>query len=700
MVKAKVAGERQLPPHIRHVPAVQDDDGEPGESMLWYATKASGKAVGRWFTAAPAARTPLLALPAIYAAGAAVHAYHLPWWGIATVTVAGTIATYASALNRLRGARILGAAAATTATGGWLATAAEFGVNGGPSGLATWAYLGAFGVGYGLHRLGLRPRDDKADKTTPQVVDEEIPRIDWDVYLNKWGLGDAEIIKAEPTRLGERVLLDTRGTGKRASVYVSRGLAEQIAEDFQLSPGRVDVRAGGIAGQLMITVRLRNPWANPILHPLLDPNPEIQLPEVADVTKPLIIGQDPESGRPLTLIVFDPEEGASHIAILATKGGGKTVTVDNVMERLTAAPNCSVWGVDVAKGKNMARWRDAGALGLSACGASERAKAVRILELAAQAVKWREAHSDEAVFQPRPGHPFIEVVIDEIDAVVGGGDQLAQRAIAALTTITSKGRSAAVGLILIGQRGTAAWMGGPNIRANIDRFMLLKMTRATEIMNAVGADRGVQLPNVSAYGEGHPGVVLITDVNEWALGRTFFLKKLTDLERIAEGRSPSPLEADLVEHLGKAYALLKSGRTAEPAPVADEQPQEGMVRAPEERTADLQELGRHLFLLPPLPAEDAARVREHSAARWEMFQRVESEAAAALPSQVPDDVRAKILQRLADGPAARQDLAAATGYSPAAVKRFLTQLRDEGAVDCSGRGPATRWFSAGDEHVA
>lgn len=694
MAKAKVTDEQPIPAAVR-------DDDEPGESWLWYATKASSKATGRWFAAAPAARTPLLALPVIYAAGAAAHAYDLPWWGIGGVTIAATITTYASAMNRLRGARVLGAAAATVATGGWLATVAEVGVNGGPSGLATWLYLGAATVGYGLHRLGLTPRSAEQEDATPQVVDEETPRIDWEPYLEGWGLAGADVITAEPTRLGERVLLDTRGTGKRASALASKGLAERIAEDFGIPASRVEARAGGIAGQLRISVRMQNPWATPVLHPLLDPNSEIELPEVGDVTRPLIIGQDPETGRPLGLTVFN-EDGASHIAIIAIKGGGKTVVVDNVMERLTSADNCAVWGIDIAKGKNMARWRDAGALGLSACGAAERAKAVRILELGAEITRWREAHSSEAVHQPRRGAPLVEIVIEEIDSLVGGGDQLAQRARVALTTITSKGRSPAVGVILIGQRGTAEWVGGPNVRANIDRFLLLKMTRSTEVMNAVGSDLAMKLPNVTAYGEGYPGVVLSTDISgDYEMGRSFLLKALTDLERIAEGRTPSELEPGLVAHLGKAYAQLLSGQAVpDPVPVEAMATPEGMVRAPEERAADLSELGRHLVLVPPLRAEDAEKVRQHSAARWAMFNRVEADAEAALPSQVPDDVRAQIMQRLADGPAARQDLAAATGYSPAAVKRFLTQLRDEGAIACSGRGPATRWFPTGDEHVA
>ncbi|MEU8364919.1 hypothetical protein AB0C27_53790 [Nonomuraea sp. NPDC048882] len=707
-----VADQCPIPPHRDHAtpadpadpagqqaPEAGPAEGHVEPSALWVATKATW----RWFRAAPAERTPLLGGAALYGAGALVHAYHLPWWGIGLATVAGSIATYASATNRLTGWRVGGATTATAASGVWLASGAELGVTAGPSALATWLFVGTFGVGYGLHRLGLRRRPQEADEPQIEVVAPEVPRISWESYLAGWGLDGASVVKAEPTRLGERVLLDTRGTGKLASAFNARALEEQIAQDFGLAVGRVEVRRGGIAGQMRISVRLKDPWAQPIAHPMLDMTSEVRLVEVEDARKPLIVGQDPETGRPLGFTVWD-EDGAAHWMVVAIKGGGKTVLLNNVLERLTAADNVAVWGIDVSKGKDLRRWRDAGALGPTACGASERAKAVRILELAVKTIKWREAHSNEAVFQPRPGHPLIEVVIDEVDALVAGGDQLGQRASAALTYITSKGRSASVGCILVGQRGTAAWMGGANIRANIDRFALLKVGRGNEVRNAVG-EMGIALPDIASYGEGKPGVVLFTDIaGAYEVGRTFKLKDLEDIEALAAGRAPSEIEPDLLAHLGTGYTQLASIDDQAAAPVAGqaaaEEPEQDVVRSPEERAAELAQLRGHLMLLPPLTADDAARVREHSAARWELFHRVEAEAEASLSSTVPADAREAILGRLADGEAARQELATAAGYSPAAIKRFMTQLRQEKVVDCHGRGPATRWYLVGDEHVA
>jgi hypothetical protein len=691
-----VADQCPIPPHRDHTAPPADGLEEPEQSGLWLATKATTKAVWRWFRAAPAERTPLLGGAALYGGGALAHAYHLPWWGIGLVTVAGSIATYACATNRLAGWRVGGATAATAASGTWLATSAELGVNAGPSGLATWMFLGTFGIGYGLHRLGLRPRRERKAEDEPQVevVTPEVPRIAWEAYLPQWGLEGASIVRAEPTRLGERVLLDTRGTGKLASAFNTRALEETIAQEFGLPAGRVEVRRGGIAGQLRISMRLKDPWAQPIPHPMLDVNSEVRLVEVEDVTKPLIVGQDPETGRPLGFTVWD-EDGAAHWMIVAIKGGGKTVLLNNVLERLTAADNVSVWGIDVSKGKDLRRWRDAGALGLSACGASERAKAVRILELAVKTIKWREANSNEAVFQPRPGHPMIEIIIDEVDVVVAGNDSLGQRAAAALTYITSKGRSASVGCILVGQRGTAAWVGGPNVRANIDRFALLKVGRGNEVRNAVG-EMGIGLPDIASYGEGKPGVVLFTDIaGAYEVGRTFKLKDLDDIERLAAGRAPSTLEPDLLAHLGAGYtqlAAIGSHSAAPAAPAehadvhADDEPEQDVVRSPEERVAELEQLRNTLVLLPPLKSEDADRVRAHSAARWEMFNQIEAEAEAALPSPMPAEAREAILGRLADGEAARQELAKVTGYSPAAIKRFMIQLRQEGVVG-SPNGP-------------
>lgn len=663
--------------------------------------KAAAQATWRWFRAAPAERFPLLGGGALYGAGALAYAADLPWWGIGMVTVAGSVATYAAALHKLTDWRIVGAPAATAASGAWLATAAEIGPAAGPSGLMTWLYLGGFTAGYALHRLGLRPKPTvdvgDVDDVEPQVVEEQPRRINWEAHFDAWGLSGARVVKTDPTRLGERALLDTRGTGKRASSFVTGHLAELIAETFDLPKARVQVKTGRIAGQLWISIRLKDPWAEPIEHPLLDPDSEIHLPDVSDVREPLIIGQDPETGEPLTLTVWD-EDGAAHIMVVAIKGGGKTVFLNNVMERLTAANNTLVCGIDVSKAKDMRRWRASGALGPTACGPKERAKAVRILEWAADLISHRAERNTDAVFQPWPGHPAVVVVIDEVDALVTAGDNLAQRAQVALTTITSKGRSESVGAILVGQRGSAQWLGGGNIRANLDRFAFLKVSRRNEMALAAG-ELGLELPDMTRYGEGKPGVVLITDVSgNHFKGRTFKLKDLDDVSRIAEGRTPSALEPDVLADpkLGPMYTELMAGN-ADGATVDEPSAKMGEEFSAQERAAQRERIKASLRLIPTPDPETAAKLREHSRARWQMFTEVEQAAA----SPVPAAVRSQILSLLEGGEGvAMRDIETELGVSNATAWRYMAQLREEGVVETRGRGAATRWYRTPVEHTA
>ncbi|MBO3744893.1 hypothetical protein J5X84_02355 [Streptosporangiaceae bacterium NEAU-GS5] len=690
-----------LPPHASHAPehihheyASGHDDDEQGENQDGYL-KLAALATWRWFRASPAARTPLLAGPALYGGGALAHAHHLPGWGIGLATVAGSIVTHAYAMHRLEGWRSGGATAATAASGLWLAGAAEAGVTAGPSGLLSWLFWGGFGIGYALHRIGLKPRTAPEPETPEQP---EAPRIDWDTYFPGWGLTGAAVLKAEQTRLGERVLIDTRGTGKRASTLAQKGLEERIAEDFQLPRSRVRVNAGAIAGQLTVSLRLTDPWATPIVHPVLDLRPEIELPEIADIRQPLVIGQDPETGRPLTLTVWD-EDGAAHVMVVAMKGGGKSTLLNNVFERLTAADNVATIGIDVSKAKDMRRWRSAGALALSACGPKERYKAVKILELIAKIVSLRAEHNTDAVFHPRPGHPLIEVVIDEIDALFKGNDAYAQRAREALTTITSKGRSESVGGILVGQRGSAQWLGDANIRANLDRFVFLKVARQGEMGLAAG-EMGLELPNMAEYGEGKPGVVAIADVSGGHdKGRTFNLSALDDVSRVAEGREPSPLEPELWALVGPAWTALAandddsaSNAVATAGAIESDDHDPELPSTSEERTAARRSIVAHLALVPPLDDDTATRVREHSRQRHQLFAAVEGGADAEAGSAVPAEVRARIVAVLLErGEAPMRVLQEEIGYSPAHMLRLMNQLRADGAVSMRGLGPATRW---------
>ena len=110
------------------------------------------------------------------------------------------------------------------------------------------------------------------------------------------------------------------------------------------------------------------------------------------------------------------------------------------------------------------------------------------------------------MFVPSPGDPLIVVIMDEIDSAAAVPAIRQQ-----LEDIASKGREYGVTLIRAGQRGTAEWTGGGNVRANDDVFCIGMVNRRGEAMHAAG-DLGLSMPDMATYGEGHGGV--------WAIAET------------------------------------------------------------------------------------------------------------------------------------------------------------------------------------
>ncbi|MGV9778764.1 hypothetical protein, partial [Streptosporangium sp. NPDC003464] len=124
-------------------------------------------------------------------------------------------------------------------------------------------------------------------------------KTDWHRRAALYGLAGSHLIDWRETRLGERFEITTIGTNRRASALAGHDLEERIAEHEGLPASRVKTRPATIAGRLLINVRYKDPWADDLPHPLLDPTPEILLPRTADAREPIIIGMDPETGRPL-----------------------------------------------------------------------------------------------------------------------------------------------------------------------------------------------------------------------------------------------------------------------------------------------------------------------------------------------------------------------------------------------------------------
>ena len=154
-------------------------------------------------------------------------------------------------------------------------------------------------------------------------------------------------------------------------------------------------------------------------------------------------------------------------------------------------------------------------------------------------------------------------------------------------------------LVVAGQRGTAAWTGGSDIRVLFDTVMLGKVNRRGEMMHAAG-DLGMELPDMTRYGEGSGGVMLVTDMSgNYDAGRTFDLHKKDDVARLARDRRPNPLNPGLVTYLGDAYMRLKTGTI--PAYTASD-PAEWMPGLDAEVESDMAPDLRELTERPGRPA--------------------------------------------------------------------------------------------------
>lgn len=666
----------------------------------------------RYFKNAPAERLPLLGGAAVYGAGLLAHGYGIPWMAIGGGTIPAAIIAYAAGVNRLSMPSTIGVTLAAITCGSWLATIAEVGAGR----LTNWIYVGAFAFGYGIYRWARHRASKRQDggaqvEQEPEVVPGATPRIAWEKYFAGWGMEGATVITAEPTRLGERALFNTKGTGKRASSFVGKALEERVAEDFDVATARVRVTNVGLpAGQILISVQLIDPWVTAIPHPTLDPDSEIKLPEVADVREPVIIGMDPETGDPLTTIIWD-EDGAKHTYVLAVNGGGKSVTLNCILERLTAAYNVVVWGINVSKAQEMRRW--APALDLAACGPEGRKKARLMLKMGRKLYKFRGAQPrDTANVIPSARRKLLVIVIDEIDELTKTENGMIDQGIVEdLGKIASKGRSEAVALIISGQRNTQTHGGSTDVVTQMTNYIALKGISQGDLMRI-----DAPLPNMSDYGGGNPGVLAtaLKGAVSASTGRTFALAAGKDAEtglgqigQVIADRPPNSLEGSEIAHLGDMYVSLKAGQMPSAAATATlereaedaEQPgvPEGApeVTSSDERSSTIDEIRRtHLFLVPQLTPEGQEKARQMR--QTEREQAAQQEQAAA--STLPTEIHAKLITLLdrEDG-AATRDVETALGVSNATAWRYMNRLRDEGLVDSRGSGPSTRWVRRGDD---
>jgi hypothetical protein len=653
-----------------------------------------------WLAHAPAERVPLPAIPAVWAAAEIMHLVAVPglYPGAAAVAATGLAFGLGEARardgerKRLRGAEL---AAATAVTGAWVTAADVMGPLAGRYHLLSIAY--ALGAAAGYWWL----RRHEAVKAARAARDEHARWIErkagWHRRAHALGLNGSHLLHWQETRLdentllGERMLVDTRGTGKRASALASgTGLAELIAEHEMLPRGRVDVTPDRMAGRMWITIRRADPWAKPIPHPLtVKDSPWAKyVPYPATIREPVTIGIDPETGKPLQVRLWD-KKGGKVVLVAGKKDAGKTVLLNNLRAGITACPDAILLQVNLAKALQEEHWSPLAPV----TAALTKGKARRTLLFACDAGQARTRSGRHTpVHQPTPHEPLIVLIVDEVDAVavIDQDPETGERLLAA---IASKCRSEGVALVVAGQRATAEWLGGGNVRANLDIAVWGKFSRSGEAGHIAGSE--YQLPDMGEYGEGESGVFGVTELpptGEISRGRTFVLDDLDDIDRIVTARLadrrpyvPEPALAGLAE----AWASITGTHLGDGEDVPDATPGTSTSGGTAAKIAAARGRLTETVDVPPIPPGREAEAADMLAERRREFM------AGYTDFELPEADQAKLRAMLTRaGGISTRDAAGELPWSHTYVHRQLTRWCAEGTAQMTGTGAGRRYHAA------
>ena len=573
----------------------------PGQE---YRPEGAARRLHRWVRHAPHERLPLVSAPVIWTAAEIMHAAAASdWMGPGVVTVLAAARAYAKAA---RGAARrtasgehpgLDGAEMGTAVGvplAWLTAAVKLGPLWGPYDVMTSVFFaGIYTLGYWWWRrregvLHARAMRDAAAEEAARLAAERARSAakcaDWTKVAPRLGLADSHLMKIVPLEGGaEQWVINLYKAGKLASQVSHRTVAAQLSGEglmitggFAVPMSRVEVTPHPkLAYYLLVTFRSTDPWAGGsdlglVWHPLVSGtlNPELpcaeyfeaQAPSIMD---PIVIGRDPERGRPMTITLFD-EDGSRRILVLGTSGSGKSMVLDTIRERVTACRDAILIQINLSKGVEDSWWEPLSAASAvkSVHGEAAHARALMILDFIWTIVNTgRKRAPGQRAHKPTPTEPVIVLMIDEVDQCANDEERRAQ-----LGQIASKCRSEGIVLILGSQRPQDIYVGGGMVRSNLTDLVWGAL-RSTDRRQA-GGSYGAELEDITEYAQGVPGVFGIArlPLAEGAgtlRGRAFFwgktspgLMAIIEERKAAYGGRPMQVLEPGLEYVAPLWAAV------------------------------------------------------------------------------------------------------------------------------------------------
>ncbi|WP_157419644.1 hypothetical protein [Actinomadura kijaniata] len=500
-----------------------------------------------WVRQSPDTRGLGTGLAALYPVGHLAHQY-----AAADALLLGAFAPPAAlaawvATYKRHGSPRYSATLAATAAGVpvWLATAAHTGITNLPTLLAYTAAASATWSAYTWsdvlkHRRALAAR-----------------QAQWQTIATGTELEGSRLVKTEPTHVGVRFKVDVGTDGPSVSQLLRGNLAEQIARLYGIGVDQVQLSGQSSSARILwITLQLRDPWAQPVLHPVLAPTDTATDAAAAldaggadaalvpgafgagptapgkgwrSITDgPFVLGTIPETGQDLVVEVYD-EGGAMHVDVFAGTGGGKSTLLSNLVEQADECRDALVMAIDLGKGTIPHLWRE---VLDAAAGIGEEDKALQILEWAAALVDERSLESGGRNHVPTPTAPAVILILDEMDTLVGTDSAIAREAKPLVNHIHKRGRSGGVVLVRAGQRNVVQHTGSREGQANATTTIVLRLKTTKEMTRTIEEWQTLGLPDMATYAPGVKGVALVVgDGGDWAVGR---VRDLSDFDAVRE----------------------------------------------------------------------------------------------------------------------------------------------------------------------
>lgn len=465
--------------------------------------------------------------------------------------------------------------------------------------------------------------------------------------------------------------------------------AEDVADDFDVDPGRVILnRDGGRNGTVKI-LKSEVFRKGAVPHPALAPGAREPggswAPGTRSVLDPIPFGEDAD-GNETTVRLWTEDGDAQHWAFFGMSGAGKSGSVSNVMAGVAASRDGLLVVSDTPKkGATAAPYTDV-IDWLAVHADATKAMFAALYSLS----EWRCAQLAPRGWDkwiPSEDDPGVVAVIEEMAALLIRypeiGDQVEEAALLF--------RQAGISLVIVSQGGD--WDSIPiNVRRQIRGVVVHRMEasalRVVWPKSAGAIDTTIfAVPGLCYVNDGGG----IDDVDGLLPVKAYALYKVPDKRAIAAAYAAHRphLSADSTKAMGEAYAR----RPADPFAVQEGTPVQ---------TTPLRSSKRADTAGQVAAARAAADALDNNPplAGGSLEQVVAAVPAEPVVDTAEDDQlseRVLAVLRTAEGGLPMRDLATACeGWSASTVYRRICALRDLGRVRATGRGASVRWHLAAE----